>query len=438
MEWYLFLIILFVGLLFFMLLGIPIAFCFLIIIMAAAPYCFGWGPGLGMSIQSITYSLMNFALIPIPLFILMGEIIFHSRIAPDLITAVDKWIGRIPGRLSILAVLAGALFSTLTGTSIASTAMLGGTLAPEMEKRGYSKAMSFGPILGSGGLAIMIPPSSLAVLLGAIGEISIGAILIAIIVPGIMLAVIMILFIVIKAMMDPAQCPAYDVQSFSLADKMKSFVRYILPIGFIIFLVVGVIYLGVATPSEAAATGAFGCFLYSAIQGRLTFEVIKKSLAGTVKLSVMILFIMTGSQLYSQVLAFSGSVAGLTNLISGIQAHPYIILIVMQLILLLLGMFMNSQSIMMITLPIYMPIINALGFDPVWFAVIYLINIEMGAITPPFGLALFVMKGVASKGTTMQDVARSALPYIGINILAMALIMIFPQIAMVLVHTMAK
>jgi tripartite ATP-independent transporter DctM subunit len=421
---------------FLMLMGIPVAFSFLVVIIFGAPMIWGLGPGMSQVILSMSDSLMKFALIPLPLFILMGDVIFHSKIAPDMMDALDKWIGRLPGRLSLMAVAGGALFSTLTGTSLASTAMLGETLIPEMEKRGYKKPMSIGPILGSGGLALMIPPSALAVLLGAVGEISIGRILIAIIGPGLLMAILYGGYIIIRCILQPSIAPVYQVESAPLSKKLIHFVKYILPTGFIIFAVVGVIYAGIATPTEAAATGALSCFLFSLVQGRLTWDVMKKSMTSTLRITVMVFVIITGSQLFSQILAYSGAVNGLTEFVLGLPTHRMLILLAMQVVLLILGMFMNAQSIMMITLPVFMPVVYALEFDPVWFAVIYLLNMEMASTTPPFGLALFVMKGVAPEGTRMSDIWSAAMPFLLLDVLAMAIIIIFPQTALWLVQMM--
>jgi tripartite ATP-independent transporter DctM subunit len=436
MEWYLFLILLFSGLLLLMMLGIPVAFAFLIIILVAAPLTWGIAPGMTQIMFSINHNLMNFSLLPIPMFVLMGEVIFHSKIAPAMIDALDKWIGRLPGRLSLMSVGAGVLFSTLTGTSIASTAMLGGTLIPEMEQRGYKKPMSIGPILGSGGLALLIPPSGLAVLLGAIGEISIGRILIGIVVPGIILALLMAGYIIIRCLIQPSLAPPYQVGATPLSEKLSATVKYILPVGFIIFMVIGVIYVGIATPTEAAATGALGCYLFALVTGRLTWDVIKKSLIGTLRVTVMILMIVSTSDIFSQIMSFSGAVKGLVNFVLEIPAHSMIILIGMQVILILLGMFMNAQSIMMITLPIFMPVVQILEFNTIWFAVIYMINMEMASMTPPFGLALFVMKGVAPKDTKMSDIWNAAVPFLLLQVVTMAIVMIFPDTALWLVKTM--
>lgn len=436
MDWYIVLILLFSSVLFLMIIGIPVAFSFLIVIIVSAPLVWGLEGGMSQVILSLGGSLMNFSLLPIPLFILMGEIISSSRIAPEMIDAIDKWIGRIPGRLSILAVAAGVLFSTLTGTSLASTAMLGGTLVPEMENRGYKKPMSIGPILGSAGLALMIPPSSLAVLLGAIAEISIGALLIAIIIPGIIMALLFVVYIIVRCLLQPDLAPVYNLPPVSLTEKLSSFVRYILPVGFIIFMVVGVIYFGVATPTEASATGALSCLIYTAFLGRLNVDMLRRSLSGTIKITIMIYMIVSASELFSQLFSYTGAAEGLVDFVLGLDTNRIIILLGMQFVVFMLGMFLNAQAIMMITLPVFMPIIYTLEFNPIWFGVIFLLNVEIGAMTPPFGMGLFVMKGVAPKGTTMGDVIRASVPFLLLNFLTMAILIAVPDTTLWLVRTM--
>lgn len=438
MEWYISLLLLFAGLLFLMFTGIPVAFSFLLAGIVGMPILMGGINGGGfMIVSTISEGLVNFQFLPIPLFVLMGEIIFQAKVAPQLIDSLDKWIGKVPGRLSLMAVASGVLFSTLTGTSIASTAMLGNSLLPEMNRKGYSKSMSIGPILGSGGLAIMIPPSSLAVLIGAIAEVSIGKILIAIILPGILMALIFSAYIVAICILKPESAPPSDAPVVSLSEKIHSFLKYILPIGVIIFAVVGVIFIGVASPSEASATGALACFVYVAYLRRLTFTVVKDALLGTVRVSVMIFTIVATAELFSQMLAYSGSAEGLTGFVLGIDANKYLILIGMMIVVFILGMFLNSQAIIMITVPIFMPVVVSLGFDPVWYCVVFLLNLEMGTMSPPFGLALFVMKGVAPKDTKMSEIVGAALPFLALDVLIMAILIIFPQTALWLVNSMS-
>ncbi len=430
MEWPLALLLILGSLFVFMMAGLPIAFSFMAVNLIGALLWWGGSAGLTFATVSIMDSLTRFALLPIPLFILMGEVISHSGIAPRMIDSLDKWLGRLPGRLSLLAVGSGALFSTLTGVSMASVAMMGSTLVPEMEKRGYKKSMSLGPILGSGGLAIMIPPSSLAVLLGAISEISISGILIGIIFPGVLMTVLYAGYIIIRCTLQPAIAPPYEVHSTPVLEKILSSVRYILPIGLVIFLVIGVIFMGIATPSEAAATGAVGTFILAALYGKLNWKVVKKSIVGTGHITVMILMIIAGATAFSQILVFSKASGGLIEFFVGLAVHPFLILIAMLAIGLFLGTFMAVTGVIMVTIPLFMPIVNALGINEIWFAVLMMLNLEIATTTPPFGLSLFVMKDVAPPDTTMGDVYKAGLPFIGCDLIAMALMVIFPAITL--------
>jgi len=438
MEWPLLLLIFFGSLVILMATGMPVAFCFLVINIVGVILLWGSETGLDQFIFSVFGSVSKFTFLPVPMFILMGEVMFHSGIAPLMMDTLDKWLGRLPGRLSLLAVGSGTLLSTLTGVSMASVAMLGSVLVPQMEKRGYKKSMTLGPILGSGGLAIMIPPSSLAVILGAIAEISIGKTLIAIIIPGLLMAGLYATYIILRCRLQPEIAPSYQVPPSSLLEKLVASVRYILPVGFIIFLVIGLILLGMATPTEAAATGALGCIIMAAFYGRLNWELLKKSFLGTLQITVMIFMIVVGASMFSQILAFSGATAGITEFAAGLPVVPILIVIMMQFIVVVLGCFMDVVAIMMITLPIFIPVIEFLGYNTVWFAVLMLINTEIAGISPPFGLNLFVIRGVAPKGTTMGDIYRAAIPFCGLSLTAMAIIMAFPQIALWLPGTMRR
>jgi tripartite ATP-independent transporter DctM subunit len=422
--------ILFGGFLLVLATGMPIAFSFLLVCIAMAYFIWGGEIGIITLVRSISAHMTRFVLLPLPLFILMGEVIFHSGIAPNMIDALDKWLGQLPGRLGLLAVSSGTLLATLTGASMGSTAILGSLLTPEMEKRGYGKSMSLGPILGSGGLAIMIPPSGLAVFLGALAEISIGNVLVAIIIPGIVMAALYAAYIIFRCKLQPSIAPSYTIAMPTLAEKSLATVKYILPIGVVIFLVIGVILLGVATPSEAAATGALGTFLLAAAYRRLNWKVIKKSVMGAFQLTVLVFTILLGAYAFAQILAFSGAGRGLANFIMALPVEPIVIFIGIQLLGILLGMFITPTGVMTIIIPIFMPVIIALGFEPVWFAVIMLLNVEMATTTPPFGSGLYVMKGVAPPGTTMGDCYRAALPFLGCDLIAMALIIAFPPLAL--------
>ena len=430
MDWQLWLVIIFGILVVLMLTGMPIALCFFIINVIGMYFLFGGVMGLQNLVNSLYNSLNSFILLPIPLFILMGDVMFQSKIAPTLITVIGKWMGRLPGRLALLAVASGTLLSTLTGTSIASVAILGSTLVPEMEAQKYKKPMSLGPIMGSGGLAMLIPPSALAVLAGAIGEISISRILIGIVIPGLLVAAIMAAYIIIRCKLQPDLAPIYDIEKVSLSEKIRDTVKYVLPQGFIIFAVIGLMFLGVASPSEAAACGAIGTCILAACYRKFTWEVIKHSTTASLLVTGMILMIIGGAQAFSQILAFTGASAGMAEFASNLPVAPIVIIMLMQLIILFLGCLMDVVSIMMITLPIFVPVVRQLGYDDVWFAITYLINIEIAGISPPFGLSLFVMKGVAGKGTTLNDVYKAAIPFCFCSLLAMTLIILIPQIAL--------
>ena len=429
MEWQLALLLIFGSLIVLMATGLPIAFSFMLVNLVGAFFLFGGKAGLWQLTLSTFSSLATFSLLPLPLFILMGEVLFHSGVAPLMMDSLDKWLGRLPGRLGLLAVAGGTTFATLTGSSMPCVAMLGDVLVPEMEKRGYKKPMSLGPILGSGGLAIMIPPSGMAILFGALAIVSIGKILIAIIVPGLLMALLYACYIIVRCKLQPSIAPAYEVVKVSTLEKLTA-LRYILPIAFIIFLVVGVIFVGVASPTEAAATGAVGVFLLAAAYKRMNLEVAKKALIGSAQITVFIFMILAGAMAFSQVLAMSGASRGLVGAIMGLPLPPIAILVGMQIILLVLGMFMDTVAVMMITVPLYLPIVHTLGFDLTWFAVIFLLNLEMAVTTPPFGVALFVMKGVAPPDTTMGDIYKAGLPFLGCDAIAMALIIAFPVIAL--------
>jgi tripartite ATP-independent transporter DctM subunit len=410
--------------------GMPVAFSFITLNVVGVYLFLGGTVGLEQMILSIYSSLCTFTLLPIPLFILMGELLLHSGVAMDMMEALERWMGRLPGRLAILSVAAGTVFAALTGSSMSSAAMLGQLLVPEMEKRGYKKAMSLGPIMGSGGLAIMIPPSGLAVLLCVIGEISIGKMLVAIPFPGVVLAALMAAYIIIRCKLEPILAPGYDVPKVPLSVRLAGTLKFIIPVGFIIFLVIGLIFLGVADPSESAATGTLGMFIIILLYRGFNWTVIKKSLRGTISVTGMVFLIIAGAKTFGEILSFSGATRGLTEIATQLPLPSILIVVAMQIVIIIMGCFMDVVAIMMITIPIFVPVITKIGFDPVWFGAIAVLNIELAMITPPFGMVLFVMRGVAPSGTTMSDVYSAVLPIVGLNLLTMGLLMVFPQIVL--------
>lgn len=430
MEWWLVLVVLIGGLLLVMSAGLPVAFAFLLVTTIGAYFWWGGEIGLHQLGLSIFESLTTFAYLPIPLFILMGEVLFFSGTATNMIDAIDNWLGRLPGRLGLLAVGAGVLLSVLTGLSSSSCAILAGQLTPEMEKRGYKKPMSLGPILGSGGLALMIPPSALAVFVAAVGQISIGRLLIAIIIPGVLMAVLYATYIIIRCWLQPSIAPPYEPPPTPLSAKILLIVRYVLPVGIVIFLVTGVIFLGIATPSEAAATGAVGSFLLATLYRKLNWEVVKKTFLATIEISIMMFVIIASAKAFSQILAFSGATRGLISLVTDLPLAPILLIAVMQVILIFLGMFIPPTAVTLIAMPFFMPIIYAFYLSPVWFGVLFVLNLEMGVTTPPYGMNLFVMKSLAPPDTTMGDCIRAALPFLVCDSIVMIVLLLFPSIVL--------
>ena len=430
MEWPLTLCVIIGSLLVLILSGFPIAFCFFALCMIGVVVYWGGLSGFEQYILSVGSSVTKFELVPVVLFILMGAIMFESKVGTNLVNTVNKCLGKFPGRLGIVSVITGTIFAALSGSSMASTAVLGEILTPEMEKYGYRKQISLGSILAGGSMAMMIPPSGLGVFIAVLATCSVGEFLIGIIIPGIILALLFGCYIFFSALLKPELAPPYDSQRVSLSEKLGDIVKYILPLFIVIFLVTGIIMLGIATPSEAAATGCLGAFGVSALYKGVNWRTIKKSTLTTVRLSGMILLIMAASAAFSQVLAFSGVNQGLSQWIMNLQVPPIVTVIGIQLIVMFMGCFMPSMGIVVIILPIFGPIVNAMGLNMVWFAILTMINCEMGAITPPFGNVLFVLKGVAPPDTRMVDVYKAAVPLFAINITVMLIIMFVPATAL--------
>lgn len=416
----------------FMVLGIPVAFAFLAANIVGALLIMGGFEGLLQLVDNSTSLITSFTLVAIPMFVLMGALLFHSGLALRVFDTLDTLFGRIPARLSYLTVAGGATFSTLTGSTMANTAMLGSLMVPEMSRRGYKTHMSIGPIIGTGGLAMLIPPSALGVLLGSLAQIDIGALLIAGLIPGIVLALLYCLTIWLQARIDPDAAPAYAADVVDTRTKLLLFAKNILPLGIVIFCVVGFIILGIATPSESAAFGALSVVGLAAAMRCLTWDALKKSLAGTVEVTAMVFLLVIASSVFGQLMAFSGSSTALVDWAMDFEAAPLVKLLLMFATLLLLGMFMDQISIMLLTIPIFFPLAATLGFDPVWFGIIVLLAMEMSLSTPPFGLLLFLMQGVAPAGTTLGQVALAATPYLFCDLVLMVLLILFPALALYL------
>jgi tripartite ATP-independent transporter DctM subunit len=429
MEWYWAFAVLLGMVIGFMTLGVPVAFSFIATNFLAI-LIFAGSDGLIQVSDNSTQLISRFTLGPVPMFILMGSIFFHTGLAIKVFDGLDAVFGRLPGRLCYLTVAGGAVFSTLTGSSMANTAMLGSLMVPEMQRRGYSKKMSMGPILGTGGLAMIIPPSALGVLLAAIAEIDVGKLLVAGFLPGIVLAGLYAAMIALQLWRHPGAAPAYDVDPMSIRERIMLVVTNIVPMGLVVFMVIGFIVLGIATPTEAAACGVFGVIILAAAFRCLTFKSVTISVEGTVKVGAMVFFIIMNSTVFSQMLSYSGASKGLIQWVTSYDLHKFAILFLMFVVLILLGMFMDATSMMLITVPIFFPLAGTLGFDLIWYGLFVLITIEMAGTTPPFGLLLYVMLGVAPKGTTLFEVARAAFPFLICDTILILILIAWPALGL--------
>jgi tripartite ATP-independent transporter DctM subunit len=423
-------VLLFGGLVAVMGLGLPVAFAFLTLNVVGAILFLGGEVGLAQLARNAVQSITSFSLTPIPFFVLMGEVLFHSGVALKAIDAFALIIRRVPGRLSVIAIVAGTVFSAISGSTIATTALLGSLMLPTMLARGYEPRMAMGPIMGIGGVDMLIPPSALTVLLGSLAGISIAGLLIAGIVPGLILSALYVAYIIARAALNPALAPDERMEEGPHgAARWLPFVTHVVPLVIIFGLVIGAMTGGFATPTEAAAIGAAGTMAAAAVYRSLTFANLKKALTGTVAVSGIILFIIVGATTFSQVLSFSGVVNGLIGGVTGLGLSLNTVVIAMLLILLFLGCFVDQVSMMLITLPFFMPLAQRYDIDLIWFGVLFLICMQLGLLTPPFGLLLFTMKGVAPRTITMHQVYMAAMPYIAMSLMILVLIFFFPVIA---------
>ncbi len=436
MAWYEILLVLLGTLIVLMALGLPVVFAFFATNLIGAYLFMGGENGILQLVRNAVDSVQSFALLPIPLFILMGEIMFYTGVAARAIDAVDKLIARVPGRLSLVAITGGTIFASLSGSSIANTAMLGSTLLPEMYRRGYKPTIAIGPIVAVGGIAILIPPSALAVLLGSIAQIPIGALLVASIIPALIMAGLFFGYVILRCRLDPSLAPAYDVSALSWRERIMPFVKYVLPLSAIFVVVVGSIIGGIATPTESAALGAAASLIAAAAYRRLNWKNFVVSIRQTLRFTVMTLFIICGSITFSQIMAFSQASNGLSAAVLGVGLAPIELLAAMLLILLFLGCFMDQVSMMMITIPLFMPLVQQAGFDTVWFGVLMLLCLEISLATPPFGLLLFVAKG-ASPESSMRDIVRSVAPFIALSLVVVVLLVAAPELTLWLPRLMA-
>jgi tripartite ATP-independent transporter DctM subunit len=413
-----------------MLLALPVAFAFFLTNIVGSITFLGGEAGVRSFVRASMASISNFNLAPVPLFLVMGEILLRSGMAFRAIEAIDRLIARVPGRLSVVAVTGGTVFSALSGSTIATTAMLGQSLMPEMLRRGYHPSMAMGPIMAIGGVDMLIPPSALTVLLATLAsavsreKISVAELLIAGILPGLIMSAVFLAWIVLRCRARPDLAPADATPVYGQWERWRPFFTHVLPLFLIFIVVMGSMFLGLASPTDAAALGCLATVVLAMLYGAFTWRVLVESLKSTAVVTTMIFFILAASTTFSQILAFSGATDGALAEIAKLEMTPLVAVFAMIAILLVLGCFMDQVSMMLLTFPFFLPLANALQLDLVWLGVILLISLQIGLLTPPFGLLLFVMKGVAPPEITMRQVWAAAAPY-AIMVFAVLLLVIF-------------
>src|SRR3954470_13061082 len=395
-----------------LLLGLPVAFTFIGVNIVGAAIWLGGEPGLQQLARNSVVSITSFSLTPIPLFVLMGEVLFHTGIAVKVIDGVERLIAEVPGRLAVVAVVAATILSAISGSTIATTAMLGSLMVPVMLARGYHPTMATGPVMAIGAVDMLIPPSALTVLLGSFSGISISKLLIGGVMPGLILSVAFVAYIVIRVSITPSLAPRTALTVYHGWARLLPFVQYVIPLVSIFVIVVISMSAGWATPTESAAIGAFATMAMAVIYRALTLKNLFAALRGTVAISTIILFIILGATTFAQILSFSGASNGLVGQLLGLGLPPMAIVSGMMAMLIFLGIFVDQVSMMLITLPIFMPIVQRIGIDPVWFGVMFLICMQLGLLLPPHGLLLMTMRGVTPPQVTMAHIFVAVIPYV--------------------------
>ncbi len=422
-------VLFFGSLLFFLFLGLPLAF--VLGGVSVIFLYFTWGPHAFYIVASRMWGSMNsFSLVAIPLFIYMAMLLERAGVARDLYHMMHVWWAGVRGGLAIGTVVICAIFGAMCGISGAAVVSMGQIALPNMLERGYDKELALGAINAGGGWGILIPPSIIMILYSLITGVSIGKLFAAGVVPGLMLMVMVSMYIGIRAYMQPHLAPALPKEERGgMHERLVSLKAVLLPI-LIVVMVLGSIFTGVTTPTEAAAMGVLGALISAIVYRRLSWQLLRESSIRTFKLTGMIMWILFAAHAFSSAYNAMGAQAMIADLMAYVPGGPYGVLIAMMVIIFLMAMVLDPLGIMLITLPVFVPIITSLGFDPIWFGILFIVMMEIGYMTPPFGFNLFYLKGVAPPSVTMGDIYRSVIPYTFVELSGLVLIIIFPAIAL--------
>lgn len=425
MEWWLLGIIVFAVLIFFVFIGIPIAFSLGILSVGCA--FFFWPEAFGQFAYTAFGKIDSIVLVAVPLFIFMAEMVVASEASADAYDAAYDWFGPLPGGLAVASTVATGIFAATCGAAAGAIASIGKISIPEMLKKGYSKDLAIGCTASGATLAELIPPSIYMILVGVISETSIGKLFIAGVIPGILQISLFSFYIVSRSKINPAYGP--PAVGITWKKRFASFYK-ILPLSALVVLMLGCLYTGVATPTEIAGVGAVGSIALIFLYKKFTLKVFQKAIFNTVRITCFIMWILFSAAIFSQIFTKMGVPAGLCDFMLSLEISKYLILLIINVTLLFLGCFIDGAGIIMITMPIFMPIMTGLGFDPIWFGVIFVINMELALLTPPLGLNLFVTKAVLdTEGikNSFGEIVRAIVPFLLLIVLLIAILTIFPD-----------
>ena len=419
-------VLLFSGLIFLLAMGVPVAFALGGISVVFA-FILG-GPNALYIVATTTYrEITDPNLITIPLFLLMGNFLFHSGISDRLFQALSYWLSGLRGGLAIVSVGVCVALAMCGGFGPGILTM-GLIAVPAMLKRSYDKSLALGSVMAGGVLGEIIPPSIIMIIFAYIARISIGRLFFGGAIPGLITACLYILYITIRCHFQPHLAPREAVE-VTWRIRWAALKDIVLPV-LLVVLVLGSIFLGIATPTEASGVGAMGAFLICFIYGRFTWKVLSDSCLETLKISGMVLWILIGATLFGVFYTSAGAQSLVMEIVKGLQVNRWLILGAMQVILLISGMFMDDYAVVTICAPIFVPIAKFLGFDPIWFSILFILNMQVAYLTPPFGWALILLKGVAPPEIHTRDIWRSVPPFVGIQLLVLIIAMVFPQVAL--------
>jgi len=422
-------LIMFGSLLLLLAMGLPVTF--VLGGVAVMTILLVWGPhALAITAQNAWGTMLFYTLIAIPLFLFMAMILKASGIAEELFRSVRLWFGRVPGGLAIGVVLICTLIAAMTGLASTGVVTMGVLVLPIMLKLGYNKTIAIGPIMAGGALGFLIPPSVIFIIYGALYSVSIGRLFLGGLIPGLILATLYILYIGTRCYFQPNLGPPLPPEErVSLKQKILSLKSIFLPM-VLIMAVLGTIFLGICSPTEAAAAGAVGAMVCSAINRRFNWAMVREAAYSTFRTTGMVMWILIAAYAYKAVFIGVGGPGIVGSFVSGLDVPPIFIIGLMQISYMILGCFIEELPILLITMPAYYPIVVGLGYDLTWFGVLFIVNMQMAFLTPPFGFCLFYMKGVAPPGVSMGDIYRSVLPFIPLQLIGLLLVMFFPQLAL--------